>query len=71
MYSEYVIQTEMLGENGRLLSLTEELEQQIDSLEAETIRLRKALKNQAGRILLCHLLFCCTITSPPRPRNGG
>ena len=40
----------MLGENAKLKAQMNQLEDQVDSLEAETVRLRKALKNQVGAI---------------------
>jgi hypothetical protein len=36
----------MLSSNGKLRLQVAELEEQIDALESDTIRLRKALKNQ-------------------------
>ena len=50
MYPEYQVHEEMLGENAHLKAQIHELEEQIDSLEGETIRLRRALKNQAGLV---------------------
>lgn len=50
MYPEYQVHEEMLGENALLQAQIRELEDQIDSLESETIRLRRALKNQAGLV---------------------
>jgi hypothetical protein len=49
-YPEYELREEMLGENARQRSQINELEEQIGSLENDCIRLRKALKNQAGAI---------------------
>ena len=45
-YPERELREEMLGENARLKSQVNELEEQIAALESDSIRLRKALKNQ-------------------------
>ncbi|CAM9286438.1 unnamed protein product, partial [Ectocarpus fasciculatus] len=49
-YPERELREEMLGENARLKSQVNELEEQIAALESDSIRLRKALKNQAGSV---------------------
>lgn len=48
MYEEYALQEEMLGDNARLKAQNLVLEEQLGSLEEENIKLRMALKNQAG-----------------------
>jgi hypothetical protein len=50
MYPEYVLQEDMLSEKARLSAQVKELDEQVSNLETENIRLRKALKNQAGSL---------------------
>jgi hypothetical protein len=47
-YDTRELREEVLGDNARLRAQVLELEEQVESLEAETIRVRRALKNQAG-----------------------
>jgi centrosomal protein CEP290 len=50
MYDEYELKMDMLGDNAKLQAQVTELEDQVESLEEATIRLRQALKNQAGAV---------------------
>ena len=50
MYPEYDVQADLLGENAAIKAQTRELEDQIAILESEQIRLRRALKMQAGAV---------------------
>ena len=50
MYPEYELQEELKGEKAMLKAQVAEMDEQINSLEEESVRLRKALKNQAGVI---------------------
>ena len=47
---EEELRKEMLGETAALRSQVLEMETQIEALEAETVRVRRALKNQAGAL---------------------
>jgi len=49
-YPELELKQEMKSENGKLRLQVSEMEEQIDHLEADCIRLRKALKNQIGAV---------------------
>ena len=49
-YNEDVLRADMLGENAVLKAQNIELEEQVNDLENEQIRLRLALKNQAGSL---------------------
>lgn len=60
-YPEYELSRDMLSSNGKLRLQVAELEEQIDALESDTIRLRKALKNQVACIFcicLCVMTVC-------------
>ena len=47
-YSKQALQAEMRGETAKLRLQVHELEEQINSLEDDSVKLRKALKNQAA-----------------------
>jgi outer membrane murein-binding lipoprotein Lpp len=47
-YPEYELQEELASEKAKLKGQVAELEEQVNSLEEDCVRLRKALKNQAG-----------------------
>lgn len=49
-YPDQELRDDMLGENVRLRSQVNELDEQISALEKDNIRLRKTLKNQAGSV---------------------
>lgn len=50
MYSEFQLKEEMLNDKVKLSAQVKELEAQVDSLESDNIRLRKALKDNAGSL---------------------
>lgn len=50
VFDEAELRREMLGENAGLRAQVLELEAQIEALEAEAVRVRRALKNQAGAL---------------------
>jgi hypothetical protein len=47
-YPQWVLERDMKSDNGKLRAQVTELEEQIDALESDCVKLRRTLKNQAA-----------------------